>query len=113
MRRGFREAFWFSVVPFLVLLCLRGYVVYYAFDRFLPLSFPVLVLLLSETDFGRFRARAVVAFYALVWLASTVYFVWSFPSSDLRERLQKSSHPRIQADPVHQISENRPRLGCC
>ena len=103
-----REAFWFSVTPFLVLLSLREYVLYYAFDRFLALSFPVLVALLAEADLRRFRVRAVVAFHALLCLASTAYFVWSFPSSDVRERFQKSTRPRIQVAPVLHISEDRP-----
>ncbi len=89
--RGPREALWFSVAPFLVLLCLREYVLYYAFDRFLAFSFPVLLSILSGVDFKRFRARAALVLYALLTLMSAVYFVWSFPSSDIRERLQRSA----------------------
>jgi len=95
-RSGARQAFWFSVAPFVVLLCLREYVLYYAFDRFLVLSFPALAALLSSIDFTRLRDRVVLAFFALVWLASTTYFIWSFPSSDVRERFQKAIERRPQ-----------------
>jgi hypothetical protein len=112
VRRGSLEAFWFSLVPFLFLLCLRGYVLYYAFDRFLALGFPVLVPLLSEASFRGVRARAVAASYALLSLASMAYFVWSFPSSDVRERFQKETHRCTQFASVFRIPEDRPGFRC-
>ncbi len=100
MRGGAQGAFWFSVVPLAVLLCLREYVLYYAFDRFLVLSFPALATLLSSMDVKALRHRAVLAFFALVWLASMAYFMWSFPSSDVRERFQKAIGPRPQVTSI-------------
>ncbi len=97
IRSGARRAFWFSVAPFVVLLCLREYVLYYAFDRFLAFCFPALFPLLVPTDFKRMWSRAVLAFFALLCLASTAYFVWSFPSSNVRERFQVSEAPSIHA----------------
>ncbi len=90
-RRGPHQAFWFSLVPFLVLLCLREYVLYYSFDRFLFLSFPAVLQLLSKADFSGFRTRVIVAYYALICLVCTTYFVWSFPSSDVRKRFHRYS----------------------
>ncbi len=95
-RRGTRQAFWFSLVPFLVLLCLREYVLYYSFDRFLVLSFPAVLQLLSKTDFSGFRTRIIVAYYALVCLVSTAYFVLSFPSSDVHKRFPRNSESGSQ-----------------
>ena len=76
------DALLVSFPPFVVLLCLEGFVLYFGFDRFLVVCFPVLMTALQDVNFKKPWPRVMIVGYGLATLMSAVYFIYRFPLSD-------------------------------